>query len=343
VIDGLADGKFAVYQKLHHSYTDGVTMVDWLADSLSKNADDNVLTPVWTLNHGGYTVHRSKVAQDHLQAAWEEVSGTTSRFMGVGRLAAMLFLESVRLTKNAIAIPFVSSTKTMLTGQVTSGRQFATAAVSMERVNAIRSLTRSTLNHVALTSVDGALRRYLSEEGIELHRPIVIQMPVNLREEGDKKTGNKLGIIQVELSPATDDPYVRLRNIGFSLRNVRNMINSVSAEAIESYTILTGLVAQVAETLKLSNKMPPMGNTLISNVAGPKKKMFLKGAIMEEMHPISTLPPSNLLNITLFSYAGSLYFGLIATDALPNLDRLGKLIEEAFVELEESILQPLAA
>ena len=64
---------------------------------------------------------------------------------------------------------------------------------------------------------------------------------------------------------------------------------------------------------------------------------------MEEMHPISTLPPSNLLNITLFSYAGSLYFGLIATDALPNLDRLGKLVEEAFVELEESILQPLAA
>ena len=343
VIDGLADGKFAVYQKLHHSYTDGVTMVDWLTDSLSKTADDQVLTPVWTLNHGGYTVRRTKVAQDHLQDAWEEVSGTTSRFMGVGRLAAMLFLESVRLTKNAIAIPFVSSTKTMLTGQVTSGRQFATAAVAMERVTAIRRLTRSTLNHVALTSVDGALRRYLSEEGIELHRPIVIQMPVNLREEGDKKTGNKLGIIQVELSPATDDPYVRLRNIGFSLRNVRNMINSVSAEAIESYTILTGLVAQVAETLKLSNKMPPMGNTLISNVMGPKKKMFLKGAIMEEMHPISTLPPSNLLNITLFSYAGSLYFGLIATDALPNLDRLGRLIEEAFVELEESILQPLAA
>ena len=343
IIDGLSDGRFAVYNKIHHSITDGVSMVDWLSDSLSRKEDDNVLTPVWTLNHGGYTVHRSKVAQDHLQALWEEVSGTTSRVLGVGRLAAMLFLESVRLTKNAIAIPFVSSTKTMLTGQVTSGRQFATAGVSMERVNAIRKLTRSTLNHVALTCMDGALRRYLSEEGVELYRPIVIQMPVNLREEGDKKAGNKLGIIQVELSPATDDPYVRLRNIGYSLRNVRNMINSVAPEAIESYTIVTGLIAQIAETLKLSNKMPPMGNTLISNIAGPKNKMFLKGAVMEEMHPISTLPPSNLLNVTLFSYAGSLYFGMVATDALPNLDRLGKFVEEAFVELEESILQPLAA
>lgn len=342
IIDGLGDGRFAVYNKIHHSITDGVSMVDWLTDSLSKSADDTVLTPVWTLNHGGYSVHRSKVAQDHLQDLWEEVSGTTSRVLGVGRLAAMLFLESVRLTKNAIAIPFVSSTKTMLTGQVTSGRQFATAAVTMERVNAIRSLTRSTLNHVALTCMDGAIRRYLSEEGVELYRPIVIQMPVNLRDEGDKKAGNKLGIIQVELSPATDDPYVRLRNIGFSLRNVRNMINSVAPEAIESYTIVTGLIAQIAESLKLSNKLPPMGNTLISNIAGPKKTMYLKGAEMEEMHPISTLPPSNLLNVTLFSYAGSLYFGMVATDALPNLDRLGKYVEEAFVELEESILQPLA-
>ena len=58
---------------------------------------------------------------------------------------------------------------------------------------------------------------------------------------------------------------------------------------------------------------------------------------MVEMHPISTLPPSNLLNITLFSYVDSLYFGLIATDELPNLDRLGTYVEEAFAELEKSV------
>lgn len=54
-------------------------------------------------------------------------------------------------------------------------------------------------------------------------------------------------------------------------------------------------------------------------------------------HPISTLPPDNLLNITLFSYAGELSFGLIATDALPNLERLGDYVTEAFTELERSV------
>jgi len=265
------------------------------------------------------------------------VTGASLRFLGIGRLAAMLLLESVRLTKNAIALPFVSSARTPLTGQVTSGRQFTTAAVSMERVDQIRKRTRSTVNHVALTCLDGALRRYLSDQGVELRRPLTIQMPVNLRQEGEKTTGNKIGIVQVELSTPTDDPYVRLRNIGFSLRNVRTMIDSVVPEAIESYTIITGLVAQIAEMLKLSNTLPPMGNTLVSNVSGPKTHLYIKGARMEEMHPISTLPPSNLLNITLFSYAGDLYFGLIATDELPNLQRLGAYVEEAFTELEHSV------
>ena len=130
---------------------------------------------------------------------------------------------------------------------------------------------------------------------------------------------------------------VRLRNIGFSLRNVRAMVDSVSPEAIESYTLITGLVAQFAEMVKLSNSMPPLGNTLVSNVPGPKEHLYIKGARMEEMHPISTLPPSNLLNITLFSYADQLFFGLIATDELPHLERLADYVLESFTALEQSV------
>jgi diacylglycerol O-acyltransferase len=70
--------------------------------------------------------------------------------MGIARLATMLFLESVNLTKNAIALPFVSSAKTPLTGQVTTGRQFTTAGVSM-KTHRPRSRTHplnaSTISH----------------------------------------------------------------------------------------------------------------------------------------------------------------------------------------------------
>ena len=250
-------GRFALYQKMHHAYADGVTMARWTAEGLSESPDEMDITPVWSLKHGGHGLRRKKAAQELMQSVWKEIGGTSLRFLGIGRLAAMLFLESVKLTKNAIALPFVSSAKTPLTGQVTPGRQFTAVGVPLARVNRIRERTRSTINHVALTCLDGALRRYLSDQGVELKRPITIQMPVNLRRDGEKTAGNKIGIIQVELSPPTDDPYVRLRNIGYSLRNVRTMIDSVAPEAIESYTIITGLVAQIAELLKLSNTLRP--------------------------------------------------------------------------------------
>jgi WS/DGAT/MGAT family acyltransferase len=343
LIDGLEGGRFAIYHKVHHALADGVTMARWMASCLADSADVQEIRPVWTLKHGVRNPQHRSASEVVMQSVWKEVAGNTSRLLGIGRLAAMLLLESVNLTKNAIALPFVSSAKTPLTGQVTSGRQFTTAAVSMQRVNKIRERTRSTVNHVALTCLDGALRRYLRDQGVELRQPITIQMPVNLRKEGEKTAGNKIGIIQVELSAPTDDPYVRLRNIGFSLRNVRTMIDNVAPEGIESYTIITGLVAQIAELLKLSNTLPPMGNTLVSNVPGPKDHLYLKGCRLEEMHPISTLPPSNLLNITLFSYAGELFFGLIATNELPNLQRLGDYVQEAFTELEASVQDAHAA
>ena len=337
LIEGLSERRFAIYVKMHHASADGVTMVRWAADSLAASASDLELRPLWSTPRGPADKKQKRLKEERTQSLLGDLSGAGTRLLGIARLAAMLALEGVKLTKNAISLPFVADGNTPLTGQVTAGRQFATASVSMVRVKEVCARTRSTLNHVALTCLDGALHRYLHDEGVELKRPITTQMPVNLRKEGERGTGNKIGIIPVELSPPTDDPYVRLRNIGFSLRNVRSMIDSVAPDAIESYTLITGVVAQLAEMLGLSKRLPPIGNTLVSNIPGPPEFLYLKGARMEELHPISTLPAGNLLNITLFSYAGQLFFGLIASDELPNLERLGRYVGEAFSELEQSV------
>ncbi|MEO7854301.1 MAG: wax ester/triacylglycerol synthase domain-containing protein [Rubrivivax sp.] len=343
IIDGLSGGRVALYQKMHHAYADGMTMARWTAQGLSESAREAKLKPIWTVEHKAYSGTKGRRDAAVLQSAWRQLAGAGQQLLGIGRLGTMLMLESIKLTKNAIALPFVSTARTPLTGQVTAGRQFTSCTLPMARVDTVRQRTRSTLNHVALTCLDGALRHYLRDLGVQLKRPITIQMPVNLRRDGEQSSGNKIGIIQVELSDPTDDPYVRLRNIGFSLRNVRTMIDSVVPAAIESYTIVTGLVAQAAELMGLSNTLPPMGNTLVSNVPGPKHMLYLKGAAMEEMHPISTLPPSNLLNITLFSYAGQLFFGLIATDDLPKLPKLGDYVLQAFGELEAAVRDAHAA
>jgi diacylglycerol O-acyltransferase / wax synthase len=340
VIAGLWDRQFAIYYKMHHAVADGITMTRWGVESLRTTPDDLTVTPVWTFDHtrrGGGLKGKKRLDQAVAGTVWKQLTANSKRAVGIGRLTAMLALEAVKLTKNAIALPFMASGDTPFTGNATPGRQFATAAVPMARIDAIRKVARATLNHVALTCLDGAMHRYLADEGIVLDRPITIQMPVNLRREDEKAAGNKIGIILVDLSQPTDDAYVRLRNVGYSLRNVRAMIDSVAPEAVETYTILTGLLGQIAGMLNLADKITPLGNTLVSNVPGPAEKLYLKGAELREMHPLSTMPATHLMNITLFSYAGTLYFGLIATDALPNLGRLAAYVDEEIAALEAAV------
>lgn len=339
VIQGIDDQRFAIYTKLHHAYADGVTMSSWLVNSLSKSARTQAVTPIWSV-----------LPQKRLQNTADSISimkmltqlgGRSSDYVkaltGLTKLSAQLALETLNLTKNAVAVPFKANSSTPLTGQVSAGRQIATAAVDMERVHRLRKLTRSTLNHIALTCIDGALHRYLQDCGTDINEPITIQMPVNLRQSGDDSLGNKIGIVLVELASKTTDPYERLREIGFTLRNVRYQIDGVPPASVMAYTVLLGGVSLIGEALKLGDVLPPLGNTLVSNVPGPAKALYLKGAKLEEMYPISALTPSNHLNITLYSYDGRLQFGLVATTAMPNLEVLGNYIHDAFDDLEEAV------
>jgi WS/DGAT/MGAT family acyltransferase len=253
---------------------------------------------------------------------------------------AQLALEQVGLTRNAVSLPFRSGGHTELTGRTVPERQFAKASVPMSDVQRIRDMCRATLNHVALTCVDGALHRYLEEQGEDPRRPISIQMPVSLRSKGDRKEGNRIGLVTVDLANRTSDPYERLREIGFTLRNVRNQVDNVPPDSVVMYSIITGLGAQLTEMFGLSDVLPPISDTLVSNVPGPRNPLYLKGALLEEMCPVSTLMPGNRLNITLFSYAGTLHFGLIGTRQLGDLSKLADYIEQAFVDLEKAVFHP---
>lgn len=339
LIDGVKKGRFAIYTKMHHAYADGVSMTAWMTKSLADDPKDKTVRAVWNRSRS-----KSRKTGSEGISLMSVVKQLSSSYMdqlrmvaGLSKLSTQLMLEQMHLTKNAVAVPFRASHNTPLTGQVSAGRQIATASVPMERVNRIRKLTRSSLNHVALSCVDGALHRYLEDCGSDLEQPITIQMPVNLRQEGDQHGGNKIGIVLVDLARKTEDPYERLREIGFTLRNVRYQVDGVPASSVMAYTVILGAIAQLTELLGLSDSLPPLGNTLVSNVPGPRQTQYLKGATLEDMFPISTLPPSNLMNITLFSYDKNLHFGLVATQDLPELNRLGDYIHQAFLDLEDAV------
>ena len=108
-------------------------------------------------------------------------------------------------------------------------------------------------------------------------------------------------------------------------------------DSIEQYSILMAVAGEVIERLRLSDRLPTHGHTLVSNLPGPKEQLYLKGAKVEQMYPISTLLPGLHMNITLFSVGGVLNVGIVATKDLPELQTLADYIEDEFRRLEDLV------
>jgi diacylglycerol O-acyltransferase len=338
MIDGIEDRHFAVYTKIHHAYADGMTMTSWLDRTLARSPDDQRLQPVWTMPAARKVRRRS--APSPLERvrnlggeAWNQVQTAG----GMAKLATQQVLERTGLTRKAVSLQFATAHDTPLTGSATPGRNIATTFLPMDDIRRVCNATRLTLNHVVLACIDAAMHRHLQQVGFGVDHPLTIQMPVNLRKDGESESGNRVGVALVELADPQADPLRRLQQIGHSLDRVRHQFDSVPSHSVQQYTVLSALANELIEKVWLSNRIPATGHTLVSNVPGPKGPLYLRGAQVEQMYPISILVPGLRTNITLFSCSGVLNFGIVATHDLPQPDLLARYIEEEFRDLEDRV------
>jgi len=338
LIDGIERGRFAVYFKVHHAYADGMTMTTWLPKTLSESPSDKALSPVWTMPASRKALSAGVPASlaGSLRGLASKSLSQVTMLGGMAKLVAQQSLERTGITHKAVALQFHTAHTTPLTGNATPGRQIATADLDMEQIGAVRAAARATLNHVALTCIDGALHRYLDAVGYPVDHPLTIQMPVSLRRDGEDSSGNKVGVALVELAQPTADPIRRLQDIGHSLHKARNQVDSVAGDAMQQYTVLSAAGGELIDKLGLTNRIPASGHTLVSNVPGPTQALYLKGARLEQNYPISVLVPGLRMNITLFSYSGGLNVGIVATRDLEQLDLLAEYIEDEFRNLQHA-------
>jgi diacylglycerol O-acyltransferase / wax synthase len=339
LLDGIEGGRFAIYFKVHHAYADGMTMTAWLQKTLSDSAGDLNMRPVWAMPAQSRRKKRAGQASlpDRLRGLGSQSLSQLQTAGGIARLAALQLLERGGITSGTVPLQFGTSHDTPLTGSASPGRSIATACLDMDEIKGVCRSARITLNHVALACIDAALHRYLEATGYPVDHPLTIQMPVNLRRAGREKAGNMVGVALVELAAPTDDPVRRLQDIGHSLQKARRLVEDVPGDAMQQYTVISALTAEMIDKLRLSDRIPATGHTLVSNVPGPPGTLYLKGAKLEENYPISILVPGLRSNITLFSCSGILNFGIVATRDLQDLDLLADFIGEEFAHLKGAV------
>jgi len=330
IIEGLKGGRFAMYFKAHHCAIDGMGAManarKWLKD------DPNDLTPPGPM--GGGKKHARKPHKDPIDVAREVFGQTRASIFGLGELARRLL--DMYKGEHSIIKASMHTPKSMFNVEVTQQRRLGTQLIKLERFKNVSKSLGVTVNDVTLAVVGGAVRKYLLEQGQLPSNSLTCSVPIGLERPSDSG-GNAAAGFVCELGTDIDDPLKRIMNINAATKRAKNDLHKMSRPALDNLALsglLPLLLGQVTGTL---HNMDPMFNFVVSNVVLSKEKLYVMGAELEAMYPISFLFDGYALNVTVIGYAENVAVGFIgARDAIPKLQSLAVYAGDAMTELEKA-------
>ncbi|OBB65208.1 wax ester/triacylglycerol synthase family O-acyltransferase [Mycobacterium sp. 852014-50255_SCH5639931] len=328
IIEGLKDGRFAIYTKIHHALIDGVSAQKLMQRALSTDPDDPEIRAPWSLPKSKRKSNR--------------VSPLTSALHAAGSLAALapstLSLARAALFEQQLTLPF-GAPRTMLNVKIGGARRCAAQSWSLDRIKSVKKAAGVTLNDVVLAMCSGALRYYLLEQNALPDTPLIAMVPVSLRTEDEADAGgNLVGAILCNLATDTDDPAQRLQTISDSMRSNKKVFSQLPRfQALALSAANTSALALAAVPGWVASTSPPF-NIIISNVPGPTQPIYYGGARLDGNYPLSIALDGQALNITLANNAGNLDFGLVGCRrSVPHLQRLLVHLESSLKDLERSV------
>ena len=199
----------------------------------------------------------------------------------------------------------------------------------------------ATVNDLLLTVLDIAMHGYLAERGQKITQALVADMPVALN--AGAKGGNQIAVLQFPLGAGGASVRQRLDKIRAETGQLKASLGKRGSDTVMLYTTLVHALPILVE--RIAAKAAPMhSNLLVSNPFGVDGERWLMGAAVELVLPVSVVAAGHKLNVTAVSLGGRLQLGFLAMpDAVPQLERLAQLTEQAFAELDAALAAKDAA
>jgi diacylglycerol O-acyltransferase / wax synthase len=220
--------------------------------------------------------------------------------------------------------------------RVSQQRRLGTQILELPRIKALAVATGTTVNDVCLALVGGTVRRYLIEQNALPEKSLLASVPMGLTRP-DGKPGNAVAGFVVPLGTDLKSPRERLDLIHRVTTRSKNELQEMTPTALMQFALL-GLspliLGQMTGTLA---KLPPFFNFVVSNVVLSREPLYLMGAELEAMYPVSFLFDGYALNITLVGYNERIAVGFLGDrDAIPSLQRMAVYSRDALAELEKA-------
>lgn len=331
LIEGLADGRYALYFKVHHALVDGVSSLRMLSRMLSDDPDERNMPAPWSPRprppHPSTGQGVAGLPRTALQGAVDLAGITPSVFRMLNR----------GLTGTARGAVPLAAPKSMLNVPITGARRFAAQSWPIARIQQVGKAAGTTLNDVVLAMCSGALRSYLSSLGALPDSPLIAMVPVSLHaeDEGGDGGGNAVGAVLCNLGTDLADAGERLETVHASMELGKQAMEGLNRLQILALSAIAMSPLLIEHVLKAQGRLNPPFNLIISNVPGPRTPMYWNGARLDGLYPLSIPLDGQALNITCTSYSGELAFGLIGCRrTLPHLQRLLGYLDDELNALE---------
>jgi WS/DGAT/MGAT family acyltransferase len=342
IIEGLDADRFALFIKMHHSLIDGVSGMKLLQRAMSTDRRKSLgMPPFWSVGiERAPRPGRAAPAPTFVDAVVAAVQALSGQVETVPQLVTAFarILKRVGDPGEGLAVPF-DSPQSVLNGRVREKRRFATQQFPMERLRTLAEAADCTLNDVVLAICAGALRRFLQERDSLPEKSLTAGIPVSVRPKDDERSGNAITFIIATLGTDIADPAQRLHAIRSSVRHAKAHVQSLPRQAMLQYTVLLMAPTLITMLTGIGGRTRPMFNVTISNVPGPDKPLFFRGAELLAMYPASIVTQGQALNITCQSYADSMNFGFTGChSSVPSVQRIAVYSADALAELEAALL-----
>jgi WS/DGAT/MGAT family acyltransferase len=338
LVEGLADGRFAIITKTHHAMVDGISAIDigtliLDASTTPRAIPDDGWIPRREPSSVGLvvnaltdTLRRPTQAIDTIRGELADVRAIGARVTG----AATGLLAAVRTSLR----PAPDSPLNVTIGEQ---RRYGMAATELDDYKRVRKSHGGTVNDVVLATVAGALRVWLLTRGESVTPATTVRamVPVSVRTEGQVGAlGNRVSAIFVDLPVGEPSPVVRLHQVSYAMKAHKESGQSVAADAIVALSGFAPPTIHSAAARLASGFSRRLFNVVVTNVPGPQFPLYAAGAPMLECYPVVPLSKGQAVSIGLTSYDGGVYYGLNADrDAMPDVDVLAQCIEESLAEL----------
>ncbi|MEM9172911.1 MAG: wax ester/triacylglycerol synthase family O-acyltransferase [Pseudomonadota bacterium] len=279
-VQGVPKGSFAVVTKVHHAAIDGVSGSEMGAALHDLSPDADVAPPA-----RDWVAEREPTDVELFARTGARVATAPSRAYrliksavpAIGRLTGGL------VSKELHRPPPVPRTR--FNGQVSSHRVFDARTFSLDEIRAIKRVHNVSVNDVIVAVCGGALRAYLEAKYELPEESLVAMAPMSTRAQGAEAGGNQVATLSLPVGSNIEDPVERVMAVHEASTNAKKMTYAMgpellvgAAEFLPSTT--SGMLMRGFARMRLAETIPPVFNTVITNVPGPNVPLFSMGSKM---------------------------------------------------------------